>query len=329
MNRKQIAGMVIAALVFVFISVSSAITNNYVQTGLLNTFASNTRSYYPVNEAYVGVVDISGTILEDSASPIFSSVEEYNHQVTLDCIDEMMYSYNNRGILLYLDSPGGGVYESDEVYLKLKQYREETNRPIYVYMSREACSGAYYIAMASDRQVYANRNAWTGSIGVVISMLNTKGLYDKIGIREIDITSGRNKTIGSQGSELTDEQAAILQSLVDEAYEQFVDIVAEGRGMDARQVKELADGRIYSAKQAWEHGLIDGIMTLEGLKDYIYEESSEYITICDPDKQESLIQQLVHNIQSVGRKSDAQVLQELIEKRGNGVLMYHADQFRQ
>jgi len=120
--------------------------------------------------------------------------------------------------------------------------------------------------MASDK-VFSNRNAWTGSIGVIISLTNLKGLYDNLGIKGIYITSGRNKAMGAADLELTDEQRDILQSLVDEAYEQFVEIVAEGRKMTVEEVKRIADGRILSAKQALELNLIDEIATYDEVKE--------------------------------------------------------------
>jgi protease-4 len=156
---------------------------------------------------------------------------------------------NNKGILLYVNSPGGTVYESDEMYLKLLEYKEKTGTPVYAYFASEACSGAYYISMAAD-EIYANRNTWTGSIGVIISLMNYEGLLKKIGVEEIDITSGKNKTIGSGAHEMTPQQAKILQRLVDEAYDQFTKIVAKGRDMKLEKVQKLGDGRIYSAAQA-------------------------------------------------------------------------------
>ena len=111
------------------------------------------------------------------------------------------------------------------------EYKEVTGRPIWAYFASQACSGGYYIGMAADK-VYANRNCWTGSIGVIVSLMNCRDLYDKLGIKEIDITSGANKAMGSSGLDLTQEQYDILQSLVDEAYDQFVGIVSTGRGMD-------------------------------------------------------------------------------------------------
>jgi protease-4 len=124
-----------------------------------------------------------------------------------------------------------------------------------------AASGGYYIAAGADK-IYANRNTWTGSIGVISgTYFDVSGFLKKHGIKTTDITSGKNKGMGGYFEPMTDEQRAIIQSVVDESYEQFVSIVAEGRGMDTQTVKVIADGRIYTAKQAKEAGLIDDVLT--------------------------------------------------------------------
>ena len=137
-----------------------------------------------------------------------------------------MQDSNNKGILLYVDSPGGTVYESEELYLKLQEYKETTDRPVWDYMAHYAASGGYMVSMASDR-IYANPNTVTGSIGVIMSGYDLTGLYEKLGIRYVSITSGANK----DSSQLTNEQIAIYQTQVDEYYNKFVNIVAEGRDM--------------------------------------------------------------------------------------------------
>ena len=143
------------------------------------------------------------------------------------------------GILLYINSPGGYVTTSDDLYYELQEYKEETGRPIYAYFDEMAASGAYYAAMQAD-EIYANRNCWTGSIGVIVSTMNLQGLYEKFGIKEINITSGANKAMGSAGSELTDEQYDILQSMVDESYEQFVSITAMAES-NANDIDRMTD----------------------------------------------------------------------------------------
>ncbi|MCL2054868.1 MAG: signal peptide peptidase SppA [Oscillospiraceae bacterium] len=326
MSKKQIAGLVAAAVVFVFVSAASMMTHNFFESSGLKDLTSmvSSAAHYPSSGSYVGVVDVSGIILNTSSTSIFSS-GGYNHQATLDKIDEMTKAVNNRGLLLFVNSPGGGVYESDELYLKLKQYREQTGRPIYVYMANQACSGGYYIAMASDGRVYANRSTLTGSIGVVMQITNVKGLYDKLGIEEINITSGSNKDMGSMGIEMSNEHRALLQSLVDEMYAQFFEIVAEGRDMSAGSLRRVADGRLLTASQAKEAGLIDDIMTYEELQALIREELGSGISIVDPEKEATIFEQLFLGAKELQKKSDAQVIQEVIDKKGNGVLMYHAN----
>ena len=130
----------------------------------------------------------------------------------LNKIDYLISDSYNKGIILYIDSGGGGTYESDEMYLALKRYKEETGRPIYAYYGPTAASGAVYISMAAD-EIYANRMSMLGSIGVRMTYYNTKELMDKLGVKEISITSGRNKTMMSSMEELTDEQRAILSEI--------------------------------------------------------------------------------------------------------------------
>ena len=136
-------------------------------------------------------------------------------------------------------------------------------------MQSMAASGGYYISAPCDK-IYANRNTFTGSIGVTMgSYYDVSELLEKYGVKVTTITAGDNKAMGSYTEPMSDEQKAILQSLVDEAYDQFTGIVAEGRKMDIKTVKKLADGRIYSAKQAKENGLIDEIGTFQECKDAI------------------------------------------------------------
>lgn len=332
MNKKQIIGLIVAAVAFVFVSGASALINAYTSSiakeseNSLKSAALSSGNVSIPSEDFIGVVKVEGVIQDTSSSgSIFSSSEAYNHQKTLNYIDEMINSRDNKGIILYVNSPGGGVYESDELYLKLKQYKEETGRVVWTYMANQACSGGYYISMASDR-IYANRNCWTGSIGVITSLTNVKGLYDKLGIQEIDITSGPNKAMGSSGLEMTDEQRAIMQGLVDEAYEQFAGIVAEGRSMDIETVKPIADGRIYSAKQALELGLIDDVDTYDNMQKEMLDTIGGDIMIYTPSNEENVFASLFSKAEGLKSKSDAQVISDYLEKQCNGGLMYYAKQ---
>ncbi|HWQ77710.1 MAG TPA: signal peptide peptidase SppA [Anaerovoracaceae bacterium] len=220
---------------------------------------------------YIATLYVQGTIIEGQTDT-FGLPVGYQHSWTLDKIDELTADPDNKGLILFVDSPGGGVYESDELYLKLKDYEEATDRPVYAVMGSIAASGGYYISTAADK-IIANRNTWTGSIGVTIGTIyDISALLEKYGVKTVTITAGANKAMGSIVEPLTAEQQAIFQALVDEAYDQFTGIVAEERGIGLDDVKAIADGRVYTAKQAYENGLIDSIGTFNDALDDMREE---------------------------------------------------------
>ncbi len=345
MKKKQWIGIVVAGVVFIAVC-ATGIFSNVVQSKL--TEKADTKSKTSTSEMlssiwgsseekvtlpeedFVGVLNIVGTIQANSSNSISltgSDDGQYNHNLYMKYVDELEKSKNNKAILLYVNSPGGTVYESDELYLKLMEYKEKTKRPVYAYFGSQACSGAYYISMAADK-IYTNRNTWTGSIGVIVSLTNYKKLYDKLGIKEIDIASGKNKSMGSGGLDLTDEQYDILQSLVDEAYDQFAGIVSEGRGIDIATVKKIADGRIYSAKQAKEKKLVDEIGTEDELKALIQKEnklSDDVVYDTAKSSGSDFLSNLMGSVQKIMPKSDSELAVDIIENKGKGVLMYYAD----
>lgn len=343
MKNKQLVSIIITGAVIVAVGVTGILSNvisgklmaNVKQEkSVLSSFWSDdffgddedlfSEEDLP-EEDHIGIVNIVGEI---GASDTVSSKDEYNHDMYMEYIEEMEKSKKNKGILLFVNSPGGTVYQSDELYLRLMQYKEKTNRPIWAYFADQACSGGYYIAMAADK-IYANRNAWTGSIGVIVSLVNCKGLYDKLGIKEIDITSGKNKAMGSAGLELTKEQRDILQSLVDESYDQFVEIVAKGRNKNDSDVRALADGRIYTAKQAQENGLIDEISDLEEAKAaFVSQEGlDDDIEFFAPESDMDLdfFDSLFLKAKKILPKSEIDLATDIMENRGSGVLKYYAE----
>lgn len=227
----------------------------------LKVFLGKTTEY-EFSRPYIGELHIEGTISDTSSNNLLND-SSYDQKFLIERIDHMMNDRKNTGIILFLNTPGGSVYATDELYLKLLEYKKETGRPVYSYMGSMAASGGYYVSMAADK-IVANRNCWTGSIGVTIgTFYDMSGLLDKIGVSTVTITAGVNKAMGSNVEPMTEEQKAIFQELVDEAYDQFVNIVATGRKMPLERVKTLADGRVYTAKQAKENGLIDGVMSFE------------------------------------------------------------------
>lgn len=255
-----IFGIIVAAVVVMAVSCNNMAVK-LLPTGIQDEAARVELPDVP----YIGTIHVEGAIGSNNTD-YFGMPIGYQHEWTLEQIDKLIEDTNNKGIMVYVDSPGGGVYESDELYLKIKDYQEITGRPVYAYFGSMAASGGYYISAPADK-IIANRNCWTGSIGVTIGTLfDFSQLLENYGVKSETITSGRNKAMGSNFDELTPEQLAIFQSLIDEAYYQFAGIVAEERNMDMETVKKIADGRIYTAKQALENGLVDQIATFEEAK---------------------------------------------------------------
>ena len=205
---------------------------------------------------YIAELYIEGTIQEEN--------ESYNQAWLLDTINELQNDKNNCGTILFINSPGGSVYESDEVYLALKKYAEE--KTLWAYFGQTAASGGYYIACSAEK-IIANRNTLTGSIGVIAGQsFDLTEFMSKHGIKMNTITAGKNKNMLNIDQPLTPEQRAIMQSVADECYNQFTQIVADGRNLPLETVKNLADGRIYTAQQALQNKLIDEILTYEEAK---------------------------------------------------------------
>lgn len=274
------------------------------------------------NGDHITILHVEGTIQPDSYGAL-----DYSQEWTLEQIEEAMIDSNNKGLILFINTPGGTVYETDEVYLKLLEY-QEAGKPYYVAMGSQATSGGYYMAAPADK-IYANRNCWTGSIGVTMgNFYDISGLLDKYGIKTETITSGANKAMGSSVEPMTEEQKAIFQSLVDEAYEQFVGIVADGRHMPVDEVKTLADGRIYTAQQAVDNGLVDEIGTLRDAIDDMMEkydlydcEENELIYESD-DLLGALFAKASEKEAESGDKGDIAALVELMEDQGQLPIMY-------
>lgn len=325
MKGKQIIGLIIAAVIFIVTGAASVFVNTMSQSMLdesKKTMLSGNMSFDAPIDDYIAVVEVSGTIQEQTEANVFELPQGYQHTTTLKYIDELMDDDYNQGILLYVDSPGGTVYESEELYLKLMEYKEITGRPIWTYMSHYAASGGYMISMASDK-IYANRNTTTGSIGVILSTYDMSGLYEKLGIKYVSITSGENK----DSSKLTEDQIAIYQEQINEYYERFVEIVSTGRGMKKAEVKKLADGRTYTAKQALRLKLIDEIALYEDMKEDMQAEL-KVTEFYKPESEVDVLSALFAKVESLFVKSEAQILKETATEMESGVPMYYAEQLR-
>ena len=263
-------------------------------------------------------MDIVGTIQEESSDSIYEG-EGYKHTTNLKYIDSLIRDSSNKAMLLYVDSPGGTVYESQEMYDKVMEYKEKTGRPVYAYMAHYGASGAYMISMAADR-IYVNQNTTTGSIGVIMSGYDMSGLYEKLGIKNINITSGKNKA-----ATFSKEQIEIYQSQVDESYDEFVEISGPRQGyVRKRRCADWQTAELILQKQAVRNGLVDEIASYEEAEAAISKEAgtTEYYR---PESNISVWASLFSKVEKLLPKSDSQVLAETAEKLESGVLMYYAE----
>ena len=160
------------------------------------------------------------------------------------------------GIVLRIDSPGGAVVPAQEIYEAVNRLRKTYGKKVVVSMGTVAASGGYYIASASDK-IVASPGTLTGSIGVIMEIPNVEGLLKKVGVESIVIKSGLHKDTGSPFRKMRPEERALLQSVLDDVHHQFIEAVAKGRGLTVVQVTRLADGRVFTGRQAKSAGLVD------------------------------------------------------------------------
>ncbi|MFN5470824.1 MAG: signal peptide peptidase SppA, partial [Pseudanabaena sp.] len=177
-----------------------------------------------------------------------------------DRLRELIEEDSVKGVLLSINSPGGTVGASKELYAAVKDLSEK--KPVVVSMLDQATSGGYYTA-SSATKIYANAGTLTGSIGVILSGFNAKELLNKVGIQSQTIKTGPYKDIFSSFRDLSDAERQLLQDLLQNTYQEFITDVAQGRKLDLEVVRKLADGRIYTGRQAKENKLVDVIGTLD------------------------------------------------------------------
>ena len=223
--------LIIGALVLILIAISLTLT----------LFQKN----LPL-KSKVALVRIEGPIL-DSKNAV-EEIKEYGKDSSI------------KAIILRIDSPGGAVAPSQEIYSQVKKVAAK--KAVVVSMGSIAASGGYYIACPATR-IIANPGTLTGSIGVIMEIPNIEGLLTKIGVKTEVIKAGKNKDIGSSFRTMKPEERELLQGVMDNVHEQFIKAVAEGRKLKVEDVREMADGRVFTGEQAVEKGLVNELGTLE------------------------------------------------------------------
>jgi len=226
----------------------------------------------------IAVVEIKGVITQSSG--IIEEIHQYEE-------DEGV-----KAIILRIDSPGGGVGPSQEIHREILKVKSK--KKVVTSMGSVAASGGYYVACASDL-IIANPGTITGSIGVLMEFTNIEELFKKIGIKGVVLKSGEHKDIGSPLREMTPEEKKIIQEVIDDVHQQFIQAVAQGRRLERAKVAEIADGRILTGKQAKQLGLVDQMGNLHDAIDAVAKMVgiSGKPTVLYPKKRFSLWQILV------------------------------------
>ncbi|HNS53742.1 MAG TPA: signal peptide peptidase SppA [Syntrophales bacterium] len=194
----------------------------------------------------IGVVPLKGVITD--AKPVVDVLEKFSKDDSI------------KAIVLRIDTPGGGVGPSQEIFEKVRSVRKK--KTVVASMGSMATSGGYYVACAAEK-IVANPGSLTGSIGVIMHFTNMEDLFKKVGLRASVIKSGRYKDAGSPFRDMTKEERELLQALIDDVHEQFVEAVSESRGLDKGRVIEVADGRVFTGRQALKFKLIDELGDLD------------------------------------------------------------------
>lgn len=212
------------------------------------------------------LIDISGIIKDEETSGLLGVETRPNLTARIkEELGKAAADSDVKAVVLRINTPGGSVTTSDIIAHEIRKFKQEKKVPVIAELMDTAASGGYYIAASADK-IIANPTTVTGSIGVIAFSVNASGLMDKIGLTNQTIKSGDRKDIGSPLRPMTEEDRKILQSVINDMYERFLDQVMEGRksqGFSREELRKISDGRIFTASQALELKLIDSIGYLD------------------------------------------------------------------
>lgn len=334
MNVKRWAAIIVAVVVLGFslglntvisVATSDFITNigDFEQT-LVPELEKNEVVLEEGNvDKRIAYLQVDGTIQDVGSSSVWETLA-YDHQAFLNQLEYILNDKTVAGIVLMVNSPGGGVIESADIHDKILEIKETKDIPIYVSMGSLAASGGYYISAPADK-IFAHRETITGSIGVIMQSLNYKELAEKVGIKYETFKSGEHKDMLNPTRDVTVEERAMLQEMIDESYEEFVNIVEEGRGMSEVDVKKVADGRVLSGSQAIKAGLVDELADKEEViaklrTDYGLEDAELFEYGYATESWQSLLGMKFGSL--FGPSAEEQMLVKLMSEYGSPKMMY-------
>lgn len=256
----------------------------------------------------IAKLSLEGEIMADIGDDSLIE-EEPMHEKLIDQIEEAGADDSVKAILFKVNSPGGSIVETEQIYKKIKDMQEEYEKPIYVTMENMAASGGYYLSAPADK-IYAQKSTDTGSIGVISETINLSELFDKLGIKYNRVQSDEFKDIMANDRDMTDEEKEMIQEMIDESYDDFVDVIVDGRDMDEEKVRDLGDGRLYTGKQAKENGLVDEIgFEEDALDDLKEDEGLEDATVFEYSNEANFFSSLTTGVKSFLHKDETQANQ--------------------
>ena len=294
-KNKRVISLVIVMVLVVFSLINGTLTkstiqkqnteDSYVQMFLRSQSVHKLTLVDGNSDETIQKISIEGEIGAEMTNT-------YSRASIINQIKEAKSNSNVKAILLSVNTPGGGVYETAELYNELKN----SGKDVYVSMKKQATSGGYYVSMAA-KKIFANTETTIGSLGVIMSFVSAQKYLNDHGIKQETIRSGEQKAIGGLLEDLPESTRKIYQEQNKEAYDRFVKAIAQGRNMSEDEVRKLADGRTYTGTQAVENKLIDKIGTEEDLINFIKEDKKLFnpkVIELRPDKAaESLLSRFV------------------------------------
>ncbi|MGP7818438.1 signal peptide peptidase SppA [Niallia sp. 01092] len=335
MNGKRWAALGIAAAIFIFSAITSAVSTAMTTDwesafeGILNeknnAFAEDIIKDGNDMEK-IAVLDVNGTIQDTGGDPAsLLSSPGYNHQAFMEKLNHIKEDNDVKGLIIKVNSPGGGVVESAEIHDKISEIQKEAKKPVYISMGSMAASGGYYISAGADK-IFASPETLTGSLGVIMHGVNYKGLAEKYGVDFVTIKSGPYKDIMSPSRDMTKEEKDILQTMINNSYEGFVKVIADGRGMSQVDVKKIADGRIYDGSQAKELNLIDDFGYFDDVveqmkKDYKLKNPT-VVSYTDNTGFASILGMSANKLKLMGEDKDIANMLKLVTNTNSPRLMY-------
>ncbi|SHK50853.1 signal peptide peptidase SppA [Desulforamulus aeronauticus] len=242
MRKKLITGIIVGLVLFSLAAAVAVKGNNQVGAKAVGTGEQ------------IAVIHIEGPIMSTEPGGFGATGVAAADRIVAD-LKEARENPNIKAVILKLNTGGGTVVGSDEIGREVDRVKK-AGKKVVASMGEMAASGGYWISCKADK-IVANPGTFTGSIGVIMQLTKMKGLYDKLGVEMYNFKTGPHKDMGATNRDVTPEEQEIFQGLVNDTYEDFVKVVADGRKMDVDRVRQLADGRIYTGKQAKELGLVD------------------------------------------------------------------------